>query len=324
KNRRRRSQAPATRPATERSVACVPRPRSWACEHRERSPCELDTTALRRSPSGTLEIATPIAPCLAELDHCRNGLTLSPGVFCRSRRRASEAGITSYGPSVVHVSRQHLVHQHVGRLNADPNHTRQQAHHGVWSIIGRLLKMVQARLLDLPNLIADKPSALHVAPQLSQRVRPERLALRRSQTVKAAGGPFQFWVESADAHPEPRHPQSVVTPTVRAAEALGVGAFGILLMWEPRPLCMDCARGAQPAEKSSLEQLGVETVGLRSPMLARHRHTRGVNDVGLNAARLEPACQPEAVTAGLEGNDNAFDPASCFLRFLPPSMQQPQ
>src|SRR5262249_45509791 len=81
---------------------------------------------------------------------------------------------------------------------------------------------------------------------------------------------------------------------------------------------------AQPAEKSTLEQRGVETVGLRSPMLARHRHTRGVNDVGLNAARLEPACQPEAVTAGLEGNDNAFDPASCFLRFLPPSMQQPQ
>jgi hypothetical protein len=59
-------------------------------------------------------------------------------------------------------------------------------------------------------------------------------------------------------------------------------------------------------------------------MLARHRYTRGVNDVGLNAARLEPACQPEAVTAGLEGNDNAFDPASCFLRFLPPSMQQSQ
>src|SRR5262249_17533593 len=84
--RRRPVQRPATRTATERSVACVPRPRSWACEHRERSPCEPDTTALSRSPSGTLEIATPIAPCLAELDHCRNGLTLSPGVFCGSRR----------------------------------------------------------------------------------------------------------------------------------------------------------------------------------------------------------------------------------------------
>jgi len=49
---------------------------------------------------------------------------------------------------------------------------------------------------------------------------------------------------------------------------------------------------AQPAEKSAFEQLGVETVGLRSPVIARHRDTRGVNDVGLNAARLEPACQP--------------------------------
>src|SRR5271156_3418618 len=57
-------------------------------------------------------------------------------------------------------------------------------------------------------------------------------------------------------------------------------------------------------------------------MLARHRNTRGVNDVGLDAARLEPACQPEAVTASLEGDYNAFDPASCFLRFLSPSMQQ--
>src|SRR6266568_3481472 len=84
--RRRPVQRPAARTATGRSVACAPGPRSWACEHRERCPCELDTTALRRSPSGTLEIATPIAPCLAELDHCRNGLTLSPGVFCHSRR----------------------------------------------------------------------------------------------------------------------------------------------------------------------------------------------------------------------------------------------
>ncbi len=81
---------------------------------------------------------------------------------------------------------------------------------------------------------------------------------------------------------------------------------------------------AQPAEKRAFEQLGVETISLRSPMLARHRDTRGVNDVGLNAVRPEPACQPEAVTAGLEGNDNAFDPASCFFRFLPLSMQQSQ
>src|SRR6516165_4388220 len=53
--RRRPVQRPAARTATERSVACVPRPRSWACEHRERSPCELDTTALRRSEGRVLE-----------------------------------------------------------------------------------------------------------------------------------------------------------------------------------------------------------------------------------------------------------------------------
>src|SRR5262245_31356803 len=187
--------------------------------------------------------------------------------------------------------------------------------------------MLQACLLDLPNLIADKPSALHVAPQLSQRVRRDRLALRRSQTVKAPDGPFQFGIESADAQPNQRCLHSVDNPTLLADEALALAAraLGILvLQCGDRDHLAVITLAAQPAEKSTFEQLGVETVGLRSPTLARHRHTRGVNDVGLNAARLEPACQPEAVTAGLEGNDNAFDPASCFLRFLPPSMQQPQ
>jgi len=61
------------------------------------------------------------------------------------------------------------------------------------------IKMLQACLLDLPNLITDKPSALHVATQLRQRVRRDRLALKRSQIVKAPGGPSQFGIESADA-----------------------------------------------------------------------------------------------------------------------------
>ena len=36
----------------------------------------------------------------------------------------------------------------------------------------------------------------------------------------------------------------------------------------------------------------------------------------LDVARPEPARQPEAVTAGLEGDSDAFDPVSCLLRFL--------
>src|SRR5262249_60211943 len=106
----------------------------------------------------------------------------------------------------------------------DPNHTRQQAHHGVWSIIGRLLKMLQACLLDLPNLIADKPSALHVAPQLSQRVRRDRLAPRRSPTVQAPDGPFPFGVVSAEGPPNQRCLHSVDNPTFPADEGLPLAA----------------------------------------------------------------------------------------------------
>ena len=46
--------------------------------------------------------------------------------------------------------------------------------------------------------------------------------------------------------------------------------------------------------------------------------------MGLDAAPLEPARQPEAVTTRLEGDSNPFDPVSRLLRFLPPSMQQLQ
>ena len=36
--------------------------------------------------------------------------------------RAREASITRYGPSVAHVSRQHLLHQHIRGLDANPDH----------------------------------------------------------------------------------------------------------------------------------------------------------------------------------------------------------
>jgi len=46
---------------------------------------------------------------------------------------------------------------------------------------------------------------------------------------------------------------------------------------------------AQPAEKGPFEQLGVETIGLGAPVLARYGDARCVDDVGLNAARAQPA-----------------------------------
>src|SRR6266566_3372025 len=81
---------------------------------------------------------------------------------------------------------------------------------------------------------------------------------------------------------------------------------------------------AQPAEKDAFEQLGVEPVGLGAAVLARYGYARCMNDMDLDVARPQPTRQPEAVTAGLESDSDAFDLVSCLLRFLSPSMQQLQ
>ena len=72
----------------------------------------------------------------------------------------------------------------------------------MWSIAGRLLETLPACSLDLLDLITDQPSALHVATQLSQRVRRDRLALRRAQILEPPSGLFQLGIEAADAKPD--------------------------------------------------------------------------------------------------------------------------
>src|SRR5260221_5223683 len=182
---------------------------------------------------------------------------------------------------------------------------------------------VRALLLYLPDLIMDEPSALPAPTQLSQCVGRDWLAFRRVQAGRARGGPFQLRIDAGDAEPTQRCFNSVDDPTSLSDEAvmLAVGPLGILVLHR-RDLdhLAVITLAAQPAEKGAFEQLGVETVSLGAPMLARHRHTRCVNDVGLAAARLEPARQPEAVTATLESDCDALDPATCFLCFRSPSM----
>ena len=92
-------------------------------------------------------------------------------------------------PASVAVSREHR-RAKTDRLDTNPDHPRQQAHHRVWSVIGRLLETLQTSVLDLPYLITDEPPAHHVATQFSERVRRDRLALRRVQSFKAPGGLF--------------------------------------------------------------------------------------------------------------------------------------
>src|SRR5260370_30280613 len=55
-----------------------------------------------------------------------------------------------------------------------------------------MLDTFQASILDLPNLITDQPTALHIATQLSQRVGRYWLAPGRAQIFKALGGVLHF------------------------------------------------------------------------------------------------------------------------------------
>ena len=104
--------------------------------------------------------------------------------------------------------------------------------------------------------------------------------------------------------------------------ALAIGPLGILLRQRRnRHHLAVITLAAQPAEKRAFEQFRVKPVGLGAPVLARYGYAGCVNDMGFDTASPEPAGQPEAVTAGLEGDSNPFDPMSCFLRFLPPAIE---
>jgi len=47
-----------------------------------------------------------------------------------------------------------------------------------------------------------------------------------------------------------------------------------------------------------------------------------MNNMGLDTARSQPAGQPEAVPAGLEGNGDAGDLVPCLLRLCAPALEQ--
>src|SRR5262245_35447792 len=63
---------------------------------------------------------------------------------------------------------------------------------------------------------------------------------------------------------------------------------------------------AQPAEKGTRQQFGVEAISLRAPVFARHCDARGMDDISLDIACPQPARQPEAVASGLISNDDAL------------------
>ena len=119
------------------------------------------------------------------------------------------------------------------------------------------VRSLQACALDLADLIAHEPPALHVATQLSQRVGRYWLVLGRAQIFKAPGGLLQLGIEAADAQPDQR---CFDNPSLLSDEALAlaVGPLGIFVLGcRDRHHLAVITLAAQPAEKSAFEQLGV-------------------------------------------------------------------
>src|SRR5262249_40067896 len=83
-------------------------------------------------------------------------------------------------------------------------------------------------------------------------------------------------------------------PPAQGSRALGsVAVRARLQLWGSQPCCSAWFT-AQPAEKSALEELGIETIGLRPSMFARYRNARRVDHIGLDLTGAQPARQPEA------------------------------
>src|SRR5215831_8212547 len=82
------------------------------------------------------------------------------------------------------------------------------------------------------------------------------------------------------------------------------------------------ALAAQPTKKRAHEQLRINSVGLRAPMLTRHRDAARMDDVGLDLPRAQPTCEPKAVPPSLEGHRDPADRLAGLGHLLTPTMQK--
>ena len=106
--------------------------------------------------------------------------------------RPGDPAVPRHRPSVAQVAHQHLVHQHVRGLDADSVHARQQDEHGVGGVRRGLPQSLQARALDLSDLLFDQLQTGDIAPQFGQGVGRQRRPLRRAQSRQALCGLAQM------------------------------------------------------------------------------------------------------------------------------------
>src|SRR5438128_11193158 len=112
-----------------------------------------------------------------ELDHCMAHTRIA----CFSKpslapfltalvRCPCKAGIPRHRLAIPQLAREHLLHEHIGGLDTDPDNASQKAHHRIASSSGRLFQTLGACRLDLLDLLLDEAQMDHVALQLGKRV----------------------------------------------------------------------------------------------------------------------------------------------------------
>ncbi|MES0151748.1 hypothetical protein NKJ95_32050 [Mesorhizobium sp. M0012] len=174
-----------------------------------------------------------------------------------------------------------------------------------------------------PDLRAHEVEPLKEAVELGAGVVRQRRSLRRSDALQPVRRLAQAQPEAADAEAGEDRLDMVDNPGLLADQGPP------LAVRPPRVLLFECRDrrhgamaflAAQPAEKSAHQKLGVETIGLGAAVLA-HRNARGMDGIGLDAVRPQPARQPEAVAGRLVSDGDPLDRVPGPAGFVAPALQ---
>src|ERR1700758_3813094 len=161
--------------------------------------------------------------------------------------------------------------------------------------------------------------------QFRKRVLWQRRAFRRAQILEPFGKLAHGRAQGAKAEACKHRLDLVDNPRLLNDQilALTVGSPRVLLLdRRDRHHAAVALFAAQPAEKDAHQKFRIETIGLCAPVFARHRNAGGMDDVGLNIARPQPAREPEPVAASLKGDDDTLDVAPRLTGFAAPTMQK--
>src|ERR1700747_1918275 len=156
-----------------------------------------------------------------------------------------------------------------------------------------------------------------------KRVLWQRRAVRRAQIFEPFGKLALGRAQSANAEAGKHCLDLVDDPRLLSHHSLA------LTVRSPRVLLLDrrdrhhaamALFAAQPAEKDAHQKFRIETIGLCTPVFARHRDAGGMDDVGLTAAPPQRGREPEPVAASLKSNDDTLDVAPSLAGFSAPTM----